>query len=108
VNRGAAVVLVGLLPLAAVACENGHTVTVENPCSVSVGVAVQNVHPTGPLDALGSREIPPHGEGTVELLGPSAHVHFLVIQTGPLKGEVIEQDTPDDRLTIPSRACATG
>jgi hypothetical protein len=68
-------------------------------------VAVENVRPSGPLDALGSHDIPPHGEGAMQLMGSSDDVHYLVIQTGPMKGEVIEQHSPD-RLVIPSDACS--
>jgi hypothetical protein len=101
----AALLFVGLL-LPATACETGHTVTVENPCSEPIGVAVGNVRPSGPLDALGSQDIPPHGEGEMPLMGSDTDgIHFLVIQTGPMKGEVIEQHSPD-RLVIPSDACS--
>jgi hypothetical protein len=104
VKSGRAALLLASLLLAP-ACETGHTVTVENPCSEPVGVAVENVRPSAPLDALGSQNIPPHGEGAMQLTGSSNDVHFLVMQTGPLKGEVIEQHSPD-RLVIPTDACS--
>jgi hypothetical protein len=96
----------GVLLVLATACETGHSVTVENPCSEAVGVAVENVLPTGPLDALGSHDIPPHGEGKVQVMGSNSEtIHFLVIQTGPSKGDVMEQHSPD-RLLIPTDACS--
>jgi len=98
-------VLGGLLLLAAAGCERGHTVTVENPCPEPVGVAVENVRPAGPLDSLGSHDIPARGEDALQLMGGSSvGVHFLVIQTGPLRGEAIEQHSLD-RLVIPTDAC---
>jgi hypothetical protein len=104
-RTAATLFLTGLLLILATACETGHSVTVENPCSEAVGVAVANVRPIGPLDALESHDIPPHGEATMQLMGGSSGVHFLVIQTGPLKGDVMEQHSPD-RLLIPTDACS--